>query len=274
VPRYSAKHPPSNKLRFLELDIVRDYDHVVLLDCDTVVVQDPSEYFLEECFQAKIADTNTVPMPLFEKIFTAFDLQLPEADLQCTVTGEKTIPYFNARVLLFTRQNIRELLPVWLDFNRKMLDRLELLEDRSNFCEQATLSLALGATGCTFRPLGNDMNFPTHFGKKFNTLEDVEPRLIHYHSEVDQSGYIKMCGYPLVDQRLKAFNARLREERQESFDNRLFWNARYQENPELGSGLGSRGEWLEYKQRILVEKLKEQEIKTILDVGCLPCRGR
>lgn len=222
VSRFSTKHPQSNKLRFLELDLTRDYDHVVLLDCDTIVVQDPSKYFLADRFQAKIADTNTVPSAALQKLFDAFDLTPPKEEFHCTVTGESTIPYFNAGVLLFTRQNIRELLPVWLDINRQLLDRLELLGEHANYCEQATLSLALGATGTLFGPLGNEMNFPTHFSKRFESLEGTDPLIIHYHSEADQSGYIKNSGYPLVDTRIRAFNTRLREEWHGSFDNPLF----------------------------------------------------
>ena len=41
VKRFSESHPPSNKLRLFELPEVDSYDTIMLLDCDTVFVQDP-----------------------------------------------------------------------------------------------------------------------------------------------------------------------------------------------------------------------------------------
>ena len=46
VRRFSPKHPHSNKIRFFELSELGQYDFALCLDCDTVLVQDPSAYIL------------------------------------------------------------------------------------------------------------------------------------------------------------------------------------------------------------------------------------
>jgi SAM-dependent methyltransferase len=51
-------------------------------------------------------------------------------------------------------------------------------------------------------------------------------------------------------------------------DNKEFWNNRYKIAPELGSGPGSRGYCAWYKQELLKNFIKCNEISSILDVGC------
>jgi len=68
VSRFSTKHPQSNKLRFLELPDIVHYDHVLLLDCDTIVVRDPSSYLFHPGLAAKIADVPTVAMDTFHRV--------------------------------------------------------------------------------------------------------------------------------------------------------------------------------------------------------------
>lgn len=270
VPRFSTKHPQSNKLRFLELPDIARHDRVLLLDCDTIVVRDPSSDLFRADFTAKIADIPTVPLDTFRRIFAAFGLSMPRADQLCTVRGASTIPYFNAGVLAFSRRGMDILVPKWIELNEQLIASMELLEGHENFCEQASLSLALAATGINFDVVGNAFNFPMHFDDPATAqgLADTEPFIIHYHWLVDPSGYILPSAYSAVNSRIDEFNARLRQERESRFDNRLFWNQRYAENPELGSGVGSRGEARDYKRHLLKEAAARWTPRTILDVGC------
>ena len=54
----------------------------------------------------------------------------------------------------------------------------------------------------------------------------------------------------------------------QGFDNRKFWEMRYTTNPTLGSGAGSRGEFLAYKREVLCQAIEEFHPRSILDVGC------
>src|SRR5215213_6420108 len=49
----------SNKVRFLELPELAQYETAVLLDCDMVLVQDPAPYFAQPALQLMIADLPT-----------------------------------------------------------------------------------------------------------------------------------------------------------------------------------------------------------------------
>lgn len=52
------------------------------------------------------------------------------------------------------------------------------------------------------------------------------------------------------------------------FDNQSFWNIRYLENIELGSGVGSRGETAQYKLDIIKNFIENNEHDSVLDIGC------
>jgi 2-polyprenyl-3-methyl-5-hydroxy-6-metoxy-1,4-benzoquinol methylase len=267
VPRFSVAHPPSNKLRFLELPELSAYDKVLLLDCDTLVVRDPTPDLFRADFSAKIADAPTVPVDIFRQLFSAFGLAMPGQNWNCTVHGEPTIPYFNAGVLAFSGCAMSSLVPVWIMLNEQLIERMVLLEEHGNFCEQASLALALVQTDMDFYALSNAFNFPLHF-EHAPDLAGIDPYIIHYHWLADDSGHILPSQYPAANKRIGEFNARLRVERESRFDNRLFWNQRYEANPALGSGVGSRGEVRDYKRRLLENAVGHWRPRSILDVGC------
>lgn len=52
------------------------------------------------------------------------------------------------------------------------------------------------------------------------------------------------------------------------FDNRRFWNARYARDMDKGSGPGSRGPILEAKRDLIVERIAEHGISSVIDLGC------
>ena len=268
VERYSNIHPQSNKLKFLQQPDLKEYQTILLLDCDTVVIQDPTRYFTTEHFCAKIADGPTISSQLFKKIFACFQLPLPKEEFRCTVRNTPTIPYFNAGVLKFSQLSLFELIPKWLELNEKLIKQINILGKSSNFCEQASLSLAIASTNTKFGLFGNEMNFPVHHKDYVPLLGNVDPLLIHYHSHTNPSGYICESQYQMANIRISQFNDRLREEREVLFNNRLFWNFRYSEDPKLGSGIGSRGECLKYKRDVLRKLTETYDLRTILDVGC------
>lgn len=64
VPSYPSPNPCSNKLQFIchQADHLKEYDLVVLLDCDTLILQDPINYLTSSVgkISLKAAQYNTV----------------------------------------------------------------------------------------------------------------------------------------------------------------------------------------------------------------------
>lgn len=227
VPRFSVLHPPSNKLRFLELRQAHEADRVLLLDCDTIIVQDPSALLDGDYdFMAKIADMPSITQDVFVELFAGFGVALPPQHWRCTVRGEPIIPYFNAGVLSLSRNAMAQLVPQWIQFNHALIDRLNILGDYSDYCEQASLSLAIATCEVRFIVLSNEMNFPGHYSDlpRDSAFARTDPVIIHYHSMTDEAGYLMPSRYSLVNNRIQQFNARLRAERGSMFEKRAFQN--------------------------------------------------
>jgi len=273
VPRVSERHPHSNKLRLLELPEIKAYDTLILLDCDTVVVRDPWDFLDGRSFQAKIADLPTVPQDEFGRAFNHFGFQLPEQEYRCNPSGAPTIWYCNAGVLVFPQPVLEELGSAWRQYNTALLENLDLLGSYAFHCDQVSLSLACAACHVPFRELPLEMNFPLHLTdlESLPAVDRCDPVILHYHDRVDASGYLQPSSYQGAQRRIELLNERLRESRSRSFNNRLFWDFRYTHSPELGSGLGSRGEVLIYKRGLLRGLTQALRPDSILDVGCGDC---
>jgi SAM-dependent methyltransferase len=171
----------------------------------------------------------------------------------------------------------------WREWNGRLLERLDLLEGRQFFCDQVSLSLAFAASPVPFAELPLAMNFPLHIRVEEAPAlaEPCEPVIVHYHDRVDPLGYLSPAPNAAAQARIDRFNARVLQARRERFDNRLFWNFRYSHSPELGSGVGSRGEVAAYKREMLQRLVAQCRPESVLDVGCgdqhvsqaLPDRG-
>jgi len=218
VSRYDAKCPVTNKIRFLQQDDIHDYETVMLLDCDTIIVQDPSQYLSENIFKAKIADLPTMPHENFTVLFNFFGITLPSQIHSCTVSGEPTIAYLNTGVLIFPKGSLLTIVPEWITYTNKLLQNIELIKGLEHYCEQASMSIALAVVGEQFKALGNEMNFPTHHVHlaESQLLHNVDPVIIHYHFCFSSDGYIDTTRYPLVNKRIIQFNNRLRQEREKA----------------------------------------------------------
>ena len=66
----------------------------------------------------------------------------------------------------------------------------------------------------------------------------------------------------LFSDRLRRKLSRLR------FNNKRFWNNRYQHNIAMGSGPGSRGDILIQKREIISKYMQDYSLKSVVDLGC------
>lgn len=215
VARFSHKHPHSNKLRLLELPEVEHYDTLMLLDCDTVIVQDLWPHIDGRAFQTKMADLPTLTHEVFEGLFPHFGLKTPEKKYRTNPGGTSTIWYSNAGVLVFPKETLTTFGRAWLKYNSELIENLDLLGERKTYCDQASLALAFEAVDVPYKELPIEMNFPTHLTgiETAVNMNTCDPIIIHYHDKVDESGYLLSAPYPNVQKRIEAFNERLRQER-------------------------------------------------------------
>jgi SAM-dependent methyltransferase len=288
VPTYNREYPVTNKLRFLQQPDLSRYDHILLIDCDTLIVQNPLTALTGNRLQAKMVPRRSIPHELFEKIFRVFELPIPERNFEYSVSKELSIPYFNTGVVCLHKAQLPNLVPAWIKFVDRLIERIELIAEREWFIEQVALSLALAATGSEFDVLGNDMNFQIHVfpGEVYEPrLEGIDPRIIHYHRGVTARNEIARSAYPLVSARIDMFNQRVREERAPAASALSPIKTRVFEAFGRPDGLvgiwlaGHRdyvgGRWLEvsHLQTDFMIKMGLKPEHVLLDIGCGSLRG-
>ncbi|WP_409305791.1 methyltransferase domain-containing protein [Peribacillus sp. SCS-155] len=211
VPRFSPLHPPSNKLEFLRLKEIKSYDTVMLLDCDTVIVQDPASFIDGNHLQAKMANGCSVSYETFVSLFDHYELKIPGQNYITSVKKQRTIWYCNAGVLIFPQPIIEEFFSIWEKYTNDLANKPYLMGESHYFCEQASLTLAFVKNPVPFKELTNQMNCPVR-------EPDYDPVIIHYRNAVTEEGYLKIRKKNMgnfIKSRFEMFNERLRKHREE-----------------------------------------------------------
>lgn len=260
-----------NKLRQLETPELTEGDFVILSDADLVFLRDPAVLPRSGQFRAKTVDLASPPEAVWSELFRRAGL----ADKITTVPlemkrGQKTFgTNFNGGLYVMPGATARMLSPLWQKHARFCLEQGDLLGDRLLHSDQLGMGLALAESGQSIEPLPTGANLPTHLPKKYLSRIPRQDIIgIHYHGHWDQHGLPRDVGVRWIDAGIGRVRDILVNERRKGFSNDIFWDFRYEQFPELGSGVGSRDEPLAYKQRMLRPYIEMIGAESILDVGC------
>jgi hypothetical protein len=215
LERFDARHGPSNKIALLARPELAAADVVVLLDCDTLILRDPSAWLAYEGIAAKPTDVPSVGLELLARLFAHYAVAFPEAKYQNDVTGDATIPYVNSGVVIVAQAWRPKIAEAWRAYGRRIIDDGERLGCPLYFSDQVSLALAIASQAVPFSALPTEMNMPVHLNpQKYPAhFYSIDPTIIHYHWCTDADGYLKRTPFPGANLRIQAFNARLRAER-------------------------------------------------------------
>lgn len=211
VSRFHPANPTANRLQLVDQLLDAPEELLLILDCDTVVVQDPLPRLRADVFQAKIAPTPTVNDEVFERLFAHFDLVKPPRAHVTPFDGTPTIPYFNAGVIAVPTKMAQLLAPAWRRFNLALAEQPELVAPCQRHMHQAALALALAETGLPCVELPSAMNYQlnaTHVAAPPGYAE-IDPVILHYHHLATDDGFLLPTPYPGAQRRIDAFHARL-----------------------------------------------------------------
>lgn len=246
-----------------------DFDYVVLMDCDTAVAG-KIEFSLVHDVYAKIVDFPRPPIARLRRIFKAAGVGEVEAvPASFPIDGERLTDYNNCNggVYLISRKIFAQLAKEWQDYANWSFDNIALYgDDFSHHIDQVSFALALTKLGVKVNHLAIEWNYPTHLKKRL--LPNVTPRIIHYHAQVDEHLKLIPPGIANVDSVIGKINEVISESNRRHFANSLFWNIRYKRFPDLGSGVGSRGDYLTIKRSLIANSIYDPETKSVIDLGC------
>jgi SAM-dependent methyltransferase len=280
VGRFDQRYPHANKLRMLQDR--EDYDVLVALDCDIVVSKDFFSELETGAVIAKPVDTDPLTLDQWKTLFRYFGMRLPRKRYLTTFDGRETIPYFNSGVIGIPRKFVGKLAMVWESMLLKMEDAYHEFPDINShrfFSDQFAFALALNKAQIPVKALPVEMNCPLHapIHPRFKP-DSMAPYLLHHHHRITSDGVLP-CEHEGINRALAAINSVLMSPMGNSselfhgsinqeFDSSEFWDSRYRSDMKLGSGLGSRGDSLAYKQAVLRKVTCENSVSSVLDVGC------
>lgn len=267
---FDTRSPHCNKIAgALNLSNHLTQGFFVLTDSDVVIFEDPRSISVPaDQVGMKLVDAPNPPRAVLESIFNVAGLAIPDILPLPWMAGESTVRgNGNGGLYLVPGPLLAKVSGAWSRWALWLLDRSDLMDEWAVHVDQVAMALALAAEGIGVLDLDPRWNVPTHISNYIPANTPL-PAMLHYHQEVDQTGQLKKTGIAVIDGRIEDANDALSEVLSECFPNETFWDWRYLTNPELGSGLGSRGAPLEAKRLLLSQILTILTPTSLLDIGC------
>lgn len=210
VSRHDPRCPPMNKLRMLDLAERDDFDVLVALDTDTLVLGDPSPYFRSDRLRAKPENHDPLTPQQWALIFDAVGMEEPPMSFVMTSTAQVTYPYFNSGVLFIPRDACLALRDTWLTHIGAMFaayERSTVPVPRRWWTEQIAFALAVQSIGLNYELLPVSLNFSTtNRPVALYSGQIGPPFILHYHNEIDRRGFVFASRNPEIDLLIHRFN--------------------------------------------------------------------
>lgn len=269
VPIFDKRNKYCNKLVQLEtiLSLEENFDYIFLMDCDTAIVS-LEDLKLNELVYAKIVDYPNPPINIIKKIFEKEGFEIEKSVTSFALAESNVTDYNNCNggVYIIQKKFLKSLAPRWKKYSLKCIEYKELFTDSYHqHADQVGFALAMKSLNRKVEHLELKWNFPTHIPTK--NITD-KPAILHFHEQIDEHLKLKKGSNLLVNESINQINNIISDSFNKTFDNSLFWDLRYTLYPELGSGVGSRGEILDYKKRLLYYLSQSFLNKKVIDIGC------
>lgn len=258
-----------NKLAQLGSPLLEGAETIILCDTDIAFCTNILPRIRNTPVQAKIVDKPNPPLAMLEALFRdAGFLDFPPRARCSFSSDESFVTNCNGGLYVLSQAAFSSLRAVWQKWAMWVLERRSALGQYAIHADQISFCLSVHELSIDVDPLPSSMNCPTHLNSSDYTEAMDPPQVVHYHWNINPSGFLNPIGVEGIDNAIMGVNEIIRSERRRKFDNATFWNARYASFPEIGSGIGSRGTVLERKRKILYAALAQRHDPSILDVGC------
>jgi hypothetical protein len=258
-----------NKLAQLPNLLQADFDRIILLDTDMILVSDVRPFLGGDAVQAKIVDGPNPPIDTLAEIFAQAGGRLPATVPADAGDAATCVGNANGGFYAIPRSVAARFSAEWRQWAQFLLSHDAALRraGKSNHIDQVSATLAFNLGGVPFMAAPSNVNYFIHYRARRRYFDASRPiSILHYHdSTMSMDGTIAppIPLSPVEKTAIATANRQIRD----GFHNVLFWNFRYATHPERGSGLGSRGEHLITK-RALLSQQGLADFGSVLDVGC------
>ena len=248
------------------------FKQFIFLDTDTIFIQDLLHELRSDVICAKVVDLANPPIGVLEEVMRAAGFSaLPK---ECRVDASEDITYLanaNGGFYSIPKQFADSLFESWRRWSLWLLANPEPLHkvNKTAHIDQISFCMAIHDTGLPFEFIPSNLNYFVHFAGPhsiFTAIRQNQSRCcITTNDSVNVVGLLDPPGAttPAEKEAVAQANSQIAKH----FNNKLFWEMRYANFSERGSGVGSRGENLEYKRNLLLTQGVEK-VRSVLDVGC------
>lgn len=269
IEKFNDVSPHCNKIQQLQTFVSSRYDQVICMDCDTAWVGSRLPP-VGKPVSASIVHYPNPPLEMLCDLFARAELGAPEfTPAWFPVEGGRQLTdsnNLNGGLYILDRSFLEVLEPRWRAWANWCIDNREVLDGAEFHLDQISFAMAMREIGAVVNHLDLVWNYPTNVRQEL--LPDLVPEIIHYHRELTPQLGLKSVGHRRVDAIIAAFNAHIAQFVGERLLNTLYWDCRYALHPDLGSGVGSRGDDLARKSQLLLAAIEDVPDAVVLDVGC------
>lgn len=239
----------ANKIQILRFTQNEDFDLLISLDTDVVIVDDFFSLINETKIGASIEGIDPLGIKGWKNIFQYFNVTFPSNRERTSYSDVKTIPYISSSVLLIPKIHLTKLFESWQFFINKLIniaEKVPLISKNSFYIDQIALTLAVHRSQLPYYLLPLSMNFSTHIGshkdnkrvesfqrKYRQTVSSIRPYIIHHHHRLTKSGFIRYCYYDNINHVIDSLNLSLKNISKNS-TNYVNAKIKWLENIELG----------------------------------------
>jgi SAM-dependent methyltransferase len=268
IEPFDIRNRYCNKLTQLDtFNNIDNYDFVFLMDCDTAIVSLVG-LELNSNVYAKIVDYPNPPINILKDVFDKNDLDYTLYESTFSLNGDKQTVSNNCNggLYIISKHFLKKLTPLWKEKAIWCIDNSDIFTDKfSIHADQVGFALAMSSLNENVNKLGIEWNYPIHVSEE---NINISPKIIHFHDKIDSQIKLKKTNNPLANNQINIINNWISIAIRKTHINSIFWDYRYKFFPDLGSGIGSRGELLKYKRELLKNCFQNSEDSSILDVGC------
>lgn len=274
ITPFEGEHVYCNKIMQCFSAVYDGYAKIVLADTD-IFFLGPINISPKTIFAGKTVDLQNPSMEILKEIYNDAKIRMPDKISVTFPRFESDTTFrtnFNGGFYIIDKRVLEEIGVCWKKNALWLLsNKWELLGKYTNHIDQIAMGLTLDELDIPVSLLPLKYNFPTHIPlENFEAMLDEEDEIVvlHYHNQVDANGFLLKTANAYVDRYINSANATISDIIEKHHNNMLFWNNRYSMFPELGSGIGSRGDILAYKRQILAYLTCDFVSGSVVEVGC------
>ena len=253
------------KAKQLSLAELADFQIVVLLDTNMLLLESIECQFSKKEIVGKIVDLPNPDISTLEKVYKAAKLSLNVKSIPSDLDPAKSTYQGNLSggIYIIPKKVLSKLSKSWQKWTNWFNKNVEVAATINNVNQisQVAFSMAVHESKLPIKHLSRKYNCPTHL----HFAADIAPVVLHHFNQFTKVGllYNHNPAFPQFSETINRANQFIGS----VFDNLPFWEFRYKFYPALGSGIGSRDEH-KIDKIALLKSLNIEASETILDVGC------